>query len=407
MRFSKSSALLLAVLTLLILPVQRLRAQTSSETILQSYERTFIRANLSTKVNVLFDAAQDEAANEFYGAFCELALRFVVVNAPLFPNDPDMINITLAAIKGIRNYSYSPAAETLWEVFVRFPDNVIRLEILQTLPTLNTQALSERANDFLTEQNRLHGSGLGPDVQVLLALFEALGKMGNESSYPVLFASSLMYSGDLEKEALRALKEISGDFTAFCMKVILNNPPSEKLEALKLAAASEELSAEQKGSLAEAALETALATNSAERWNQNRNLAELAIRLIQEAERVSALPLVLKYYNQSLGAFNNDPSQKQPVLETIACLAALKNSTAVQPLSLQLGFYNSRLSFSNSMVGVGGLSPEEREVTLALISALGNLGYKVSYAPIYEATTLPYPPEIQNAAREALSKLQW
>jgi len=407
MRFSKSSALLLAVLALFILPVPHLKAQTSSEAILPSYERTFIRANLSTKVNVLFDAAQDEAANEFYGAFCELALRFVMVNAPLFPNDPDMINITMVAIKGIGNYAYSPAAETLWQVFLRFPDNVIRFEILQILPVLHTQVLSEKANDFLMEQNRLHGSGIGPDVQVLLALFEALGKMGDDSSYPVLFASSLLYSGDLEKEAIRALNKISGDFTAFCMKVILNNPPVEKLEALKLAAASEALNTEQKGSLAEAALETALATNSAERWNQNRNLAALSIRLIQEAERVSALPLVLKYYNQSLGAFNNDPSQKQPLLNAITCLAALKNSTAVQPLSLQLGFYNSRLSFSNSMVGVGTLSPEEREVALALISALGNLGYKVSYALIYEASILPYPTEIQSAAREALSKLQW
>jgi len=397
----------LAVLTVLLLPVPQINAQTSSDTILQSYERIFVRANLSTKVDVLFDAAQDEAAGEFYGAFCELALRFVIANAPLFPNDPDMINIALGAIKGIGEYSYSPAAETLWQVFLRLPDNAIRLEILETLPALDTQALSGKANDFLAEQNRLHGSGSRPDPQVLHTLFAVLGKMGDDSSYPVLFASSLMYSGDLEKEAIRAIHEIDGDFTAFCMKVIMNNPLAEKLEALKIAADMEELSAAQKGSLAEAALEFALATTSAERRNQNRNLTELSIRLVRETERVAALPLVLKYYNQSLVAFNSDPSQKQPVLNAIACLAALKNSSAVQPLSLQLGFYNSRLSFSGSMVGVSILNPEERDVALALISALGNLGYKVAYTSVYEASTLPYPENIQNAARDALSKLQW
>jgi len=385
----------LAILTVFVLPVPDLEAQTPGETILQSYERIFIRSNLSTKVNVLLDAANDEAADQFYGAFCEIALRFVIANAPLFPNDPDMINITLGAIKGIGKYAYNPAAETLWEVFIRFPDNVIRIEILQTLPALNTQGIAERANDFLTEQNHLNGSA---DSQMLLALFAVLGQTGDDSSYPALFESILTYSGDLGKAAIKAFNEIDGDFTAFCMKVILNNPPAEKLKALKIAALKEDLSAEQKGSLAEAALEFALASTSGERWNQNRTLTELSIRLINETERVSALPLVLKHFTKSLDLFMTAPSQKQPLLDTIACLAALKHSDGARLLSLQLGIYNSRISY---------LRPEEQDVALAMISALGSLGYKVSHDSVYQASTLPYPERIQNAARDALSKLQW
>jgi len=399
MRFSKMSALLFAILTVFILPVPDLAAQTPGEIILQSYERIFIRSDLSTKVNVLLDAANDEAADQFYGAFCELALRFALANAPLFPNDPDMINITTGAIKGVREHSYSPAVETLWEVFLRFPDNAIRIEILQTFPVLDTQILAERANDFLAEQNSLHTSGSGPNSQMLFGLFAVLGKIGDDSSYPVLFASTLIYSGDLERAAIMALYEIDGDFTAFCMKVILNNPPAEKLEALKLAAAKEDLSAEQTGSLAEAALEFALASPpSGERWNQNRTLTDLAIRLIRETERVAALPLVLKHFNKSLDLFMTDPFQKQPLLDAIACLAALKNSDGARLLSLQLGIYNSR---------AGNLSPGEQEVALAMISALGSLGYKVSYDSVYQASRLPYPKEIQDSARKALSQLKW
>jgi len=373
-------------------------AQTSGETILRSYERIFIRSNLSMKVNVLLDAANDEAADEFYGAFCELALRFVMDNAPLFPDDPDMINITVGAIKGVGKYAYSPAAETMWEVFLRFPDNVIRLEILRTLPALNAPVLPEMANQFLMEQNRLYGTGQEADSQVLSTLFAALGEMGDDSSYQALFASSLIYSGSLEREAARALYRIDGDFYEFCMKIILNNPPAEKLEALKLALTREDLSGEQKGALAEASLETALAFLSGERRSQNRDLAGLSVKLIADMERVSALPLILKYYNQSLESFRRDPSQKQSLLDAVSCLAALKNSDAARLLSLQLGVYNSR---------VDSLNPEEREVALALISALGSLGYKIAYDSIYQASRLPYPKEIQDSAQRALQNLRW
>jgi len=395
MRFSKMSALLFVILTVFVLPAADLEAQTPGNSILQSYERIFVRSNLSTKVNVLLDAANDEAADQFYGAFCELALRFVLANAPLFPNDPDMINITVGAVKGVREYSYSPAVEILWQVFLRFPDNAIRIEILETLPALNTQDLAERAADFLAEQNNLLGSA---DPQMLLALFAVLGKIGDDSSYPVLFASSLLYSGELEKAATNALYGIDDDLTAFLMKVILNNSPEEKLEALKIAAAGENLSAEQTGSLAEAALEFALASPSGERWNQNRTLTDLSIRLIRETERVAALPLVLKHFSRSLDLFMTDPSQRQPLLDTIVCLAALKSSDGARLLSLQLGIYNSR---------AGTLRPEEQEVALAMISALGSLGYKVSRDSIYQASRLPYPKEIQDSAKKALSQLKW
>ncbi|MDR2702012.1 MAG: hypothetical protein LBB72_06255 [Spirochaetaceae bacterium] len=392
------SALLLPVLAALILLAPYLEAQTPGETILQSYERIFIRSNLSTKVNILLDAANDEAADEFYGPFCELALRFVIINAPLFPDDPDMINITIGAIKGVAKYSYTPAADTLWQAFLRFPDNVIRVEILRTLALLNAPVLTERINQFLADQNRLYGTGPGADMRIFPALIEVLGKIGNDASYPILFAASFIYPGDLGENALRAIHQIKGDLFSFCLGVILKNPPAEKLEALKLAAVRNDFTDVQKGVLAEAALETALASVSAERRNQNSALCELSVRLIKETERVTALPLVIKYYQQCLASFRLDPSQIQPLLDTVSCLAVLKSTNAAQLLSLQLGIYNSR---------VNAISAEEQKFVLALISALGKLGYKASYDSVYQASVLPYPAEINTAALDALNRLQW
>ena len=370
--------------------------QTSGETIFQSYERVFIRSSLSTKVNVLADAVNDEAADEFYGPLCEAALRFVTENAPLFRDDPDMVSIAVTAVKGIGNYAYNPAVGILWQVFLQFPDNVIRYEILNTLAVLDSSAVMENINEFLAEQNRRYGSGLGADFQMLEALFTLLGRIGDDSSYPVLFASSLIYSGELEALAVRSLYSIDGDFYAFCHRVIIHNPPAEKLEAFKLGMAREGTAGER-GVLAEVALEAALIVPG-DRRLEIRELSEQSLDVIRETEWVRALPQVLKYYTQSLAAFRADHSRKEPLLNAVVCLGVMKSAEAAQTLALQLGLYNSR---------PGALRAEELEVVLALINALGQLGYRASYDALHHAGALPYPDEITEAARKALAALQW
>ncbi|MCL1815458.1 MAG: hypothetical protein FWG27_06545 [Treponema sp.] len=395
-RFRILPLLFFAVQVLLFGFVLPLAAQTPEETILQSYERIFIRSSLSMKINVLSDAANDEAADEFYGPLCDLALRFVLENSSLFRDDPDMISITVIAVRGLGKYNYHPAAETLWQTFMRFSDRVIRYEILEVLPSLDTQPLTGRINEFLVDLNFRYSSGQGADAQLLSTLFELLKRAGDDSSYPVLFASSLIYSDEIEKEAIRALYEVEGDFYAFCISVILNNPPAEKLHAFKLALAKDDFAADKKGMLAEAALEAALALFSDR--NEIRELAESSIRVIKETEWIRALPHVLKYYNQSFAAYRADSLRIQPLLNAVFCLGSLKSAEAANPLALQLGLYNSR---------AGTLRIEDVEVVLALINALGHLGYKASYDVLHNASIQPYPDEIKDAARKALTALQW
>ena len=392
---------LLFFIMILLAPVLFTQAQgflsSPGETILQSYERIFVRSSLSTKVNVLSDAANDEAAAEFYGQLCELALRFVIDNASLFRDDPDMIGIAIASVRGIGDYAYYPATETLWQAFLRFPDKVIRYEILGVLPELDTQSLTGKINEFLVEQNRRNNSGIPADEELLSPLFDILGKNGDESSYPVLFASSVMYSGSLEEKAINAIYEIDGNIFDFCIKAIIENPSEEKFSAFNLALSWEKLSGEEKGKLAETAMEVALSIPG-DRRSGIRELSEASLIIIEETGRVRALPQVLKYYNQSLAVFRADLSFKQPLINAIHCLGNLKNADAAQTLALQLGLYNSRSA---------QLDTEEQEVVLALVNALGELAYKASYDGLHYATMLPYPAGIIEAAQNALAKLKW
>jgi hypothetical protein len=393
MAFSKCNAWILG---LFLVPALIAGAQIREETILQSYERIFIRSSLNTKVNVLQDAATDDQAAEFYGPLCDTALHFVLENAALFREDPDMINITVIAVKGVGESSYSPAAETLWQIFLRFPDKVIRDEILNTLPALNASGLSEKISTFISEQNKFYSSGIGTDSQMLSALFRVLGSIGDNSAYPVLFASSLIYPGALGQEAVAALYAVKGDLEAFLLQIILNNPPAEKREAFRIALEKEALSEPQKGALAEAVMETALQANNGR--NQFKELFRLSIGVIRETRWTHAAPVVLKYYNQSFAAYRRNPAEKDVLLDVISCLAALESADAAQVLSLQLGLYNSRATFLNE---------DDQEIVLAIIEALGSLGYKASYDVLNHIGSLAYPETIKEAALNSLNSLKW
>jgi hypothetical protein len=307
-----------------------------------------------------------------------------------------MINITVIAVKGVRESGYSPAAETLWQVFLRFPDNVIRYEILTTLPALDAPALTEKINTFVTEQNKLYGSGIQSDLQLLRSVFAVLGSIGDSNAYPVLFASSLIYPGDPGKEAAAALYTVKGDLNTFLLQVILNNPPVEKLEAFKLIVAQEGLTDQQKGELAETAMEAALQVNDSR--NRFKDLCRLSIGLIRETRWTHAFPLVLKYYNQTLTAYRRNPTEKDDLIDVISCMAALESAEAARVLSLQLGLYNSRPDV---------LSAEDKELVLAIVQALGKLGYKASYDSLRHIGDLSYPDTIKEAALAALNSLKW
>ncbi|MDR2210624.1 MAG: hypothetical protein LBO65_04040 [Spirochaetaceae bacterium] len=368
------------------------------EPILQSYERIFIRSSLDTKVNVLQDAATDDRAAEFYGPLCSLALDFVLENAGLFRDDPDMIQIALIAIRGVGSSRYNPGAENLWQVFLQFPDRVIRLEVLQTLPSLDWPPVIEKINRFLGDQNNLYASAISPDPPLLSALFTALGSIGDSRSYPVLFASALLYPGDLGVEAARALYAVGGDLPAFLRSVVLKNPPAEKLAAFKMALAWENPEGGERGELAETALEAALGSPASGGAEELTELRRSALALIRETRWTRAFPQVFTYYTRAMEEFRKDPSRKEDLFDAIACLSALENADAARVLGLQLGLYNSRAA---------SLSGDENEVVLALVRALGDLAYKASFDSLTRIGSLPYPEEIIGAAQEALDKLQW
>jgi hypothetical protein len=377
-------------------------AQEPADSILASYQRHFIRANLGEKANVLSDAATDERAGDFIGPLYEFALRFALDNSVLFRDDGDMANLVRLSLTGIRERNYAPAAETLWQAFRVFPDNGTKIEVLDTLAAVDAgAALADRLNRLLGEQNAFFASGLAPNYPVLRALVSILGKTGDESSYSALFEALLLpYSADLLtriENAIVSLGTARGDLGTFLAKVIFSAPLPEKEAAFRFGL-RQDLAPEEKAALAEAALEAAL--NAPEyAGEKGKELRFLAARIIREQKWAHALPLAVKYFYFAERAWQADKQEsKAELLEAIQCLAAMESVDAAVVFGLHLNLANSRMEFSGEY---------DADITVAIIDALGVLRYKASYDSLNYVGFLSYPENVKDSAREAIRRLNW
>ncbi|MDR3148120.1 MAG: hypothetical protein LBU00_07090, partial [Treponema sp.] len=360
---------------------------------------------------ILLDAATDDRASEFIGQLYDYALNFSLQNAEVLRGDPDLLNLTVIAARGAGNSSSTRSTDTLWSIFDRFRDSQVRIAALEALALLargNTQIV-ENLNQFLANQNSLYRSNMDVDIPTVSACINALGALGGESSFPVLFAViTTAYPEPLGAQAAEALEKLPGDTKANLTEILRKNPPVEKLAVFRAAIASRSMSDAEKGAFAQTALEIGMERDSVANGNGAALalLCSLAVQSLRELRWTRADQAVLQYfYMVQSGYQENRSSQRLDLLlEAISCLAVMDSPDAAQALSLQLGYLNSQFERTSS----GGTFGEHDEsLVLGLINALGQLGDRIAFDNLHYIGYLDYPERIKAAAREALNNLQW
>jgi HEAT repeat protein len=375
----------------------------AQETILDSYERNFIRASLSTKAGILRDAATDDRSPEFIGQLYEFVLNFSLQNADILRDDPDMISLTVLACRGAGTAGYTASVNTLWRVFLAYRDSLPRVEALSALAHLGKENIQvvENLNQFLANQNNLHRSGMAPDYPTLSACISALATLGNSASFPVLFSAMIAgYPHNISQEAAQALGLIQGDYKQYLIDVIRKNPPAEKMAAFRAGMGAERFGPAEKGQLAETALDVGLALSPAggDEGSAVSGLRYSAVSALTGLLWTNASPLVIKHFYRVQADYQNGTVSRERLLEAISCLGAMGSSDAAQALALQLGFLNSQTERSGEF---------DDAITLAVVNALGAIGDKSAFDYLLYISYLAYPEHIQAAAREALTQLKW
>ena len=369
----------------------------AQESILSSYERNFIRANLADKTRVLRDAATDERSPEFIGALYELAIRFALGNGEFLQDDPDMIVLVATVARGAASGGNKASLKSLWQLFQAYRDSYSRVEILGALVILGMGdwELIGNLNKFLEEQNKSFRAGVSMDYPVLRSCIEALGILGDESSFPVLFSSMAAgYPQVIAQEIPRALESIKGNYLDYLIGIIHNNPFPEKAAAFRVGANNEKLTLAERGRLAQTALEIALGYSGP----AEASLRYDAIVVLTRLKWTPASALAVRNFYRVQTDYTTGAVLKERLIEAIACLGVMQTSEAAQALALQLGYFNSQTERSGKY---------DETVMLALVSALGELGDKAAFDYLLYISYLNYPDRIQVSAREALNRLRW
>ncbi len=378
--------------------VSGLIAQDNEDLVL-SYQRNFIRSNLSTKLDLLNEAVELPGMGPLY----DTALDFCLRNADLLRGDELLVRLAAAAAKGAALASDARTVNNLWRSFMTFRDTDTRVVTLGALSTLakGDGQMVENLNQFLASQNNVFRTGLAPDLMTLSACIKALAALGDGASFNVLFSTMIAgYPENITLQAAEALKTLRGDYKKYLIDVVRKNPPLEKLAAFKAGAANEAFAPASRGELAEAALEVSLGIYPADQADLEAilELRYAAVRELSAQRWTRATNLAIKHFYQVQSDFSKGDAPKSVFIESIQCLSAMGSAEAAQALALQLGLLNAEMERSKNF---------DDDILSAVIQALGDLGDKVAFDYLLFIGYLPYPDSIKAAAREALNRLKW
>ena len=381
-----------------------LQAQ-DADSIALAYRRNFARASLVTKLELLKEAASrtDAAMGPVY----DMALRFAVDNSALLGPDQQLKDLAILAASETGRAAYGKSIDNLWALFQGSKDPDIRSAAVAALGTAGAgeARVAENLNSFLASQNSLFRSGAQPEYPTLAACIEALGALGDGSSFAVLFSAYVVgYSPSLTATAAKALGSIKGDYRGYLLRVITRNPPLEKTAAYSAGMDNSNFAADDRGELSEGAMGAALtATSNLASYSpvEIQALRELRLssaRQLRALKWQKASPLAVAHFKLVQADYAKGAASKTEFLEAIACLGAMGSTEAAQALALYLQLINAQTEQG---------SPFDEDILLASIKALGELGDKAAFDYLLQIGYLQYTEAIKRSAKDALLRLRW
>lgn len=371
-----------------------------NDPMLLAFQRSFARGSLSTKIQVLQDAA--EMSGEAMGPLYQQAIEFILDNVRTLRDDNAAQELAVLAVNLTGMHDYRPAADLLWRLFENTDSVRIHISIMSALGVVakDNPELVTKLNTWMASQNNAMRSGGFVERQVVAECVVTLGKVGNENSYGLLFSASyLKYSDDITYKADRAMEQLGGDYIANIVKVIEQNPPAEKLEALQRATGREDLGLEARATIAMRALAFGIESRVAEEADAGtlRELRYLAVRKLTEYGWSEATPLVIQHFDQTIIEVDRGLTSSSSLLEAIACLGAMGTHEAAVRLSLYLEVMNAYVENGQ---------PVDTQTALSVVNNLGALGDRVAFDYLLYTGYLDYAPPVKRAAREALNNLK-
>jgi hypothetical protein len=373
-----------------------------AQKVVDTFKRNFAIASLDVKIQIIQDASTSSSA-AVMGPLYQQALDFALDNSSLIGSDVRFSQLASIAAQQIGATNYKPAGLSLWRLFTAGADTQA---LAQSATALGVVAagdpdLISNLNRYVDAQNSLYSTGKMPDPVVLAACLQALGKLADPSSFPTLFSAvNLGYSDQITAIARAALLTIQGDFEQMLEGVIRTRPMSEKKLALQMALDNTKLSDDQKGAVAEYALDIGLHSSVPDAVGKAtlREIRFQAASAVAARKRSHASALLVENLDTTIGEYDKKLVDKRFLLDAITNLGAMGTHDAAARLTQYLVLTNSYVEKGKGY---------DEAIVMTLIASLGALADKVAFDDLMYTQYLEYTATVKKAARTALDKLQW
>jgi hypothetical protein len=389
-----------AVFLVFFLIVSGLLAQ-EPEDLLRSFTRNFAIASLDVKMQIIQDAGNSGYSG--LGPLYRQAIDYVLDNFTLIGTDQRFRQLAVLAVDQLESAGYTEGKYSVWKLFDTDEDTGVRISCLNALATLakGDEEIIGYMNLWLQNQNAVFQSGRVPDVYVISAAVRALGELGDQSSFPVLFTTMVVgYTDDISRSTRENLFRLDGDLKDNMIGILKNSDLAEKKLALEMSLETDRISEAQKGEIAQFAMDVGLHTAAVDNPSRQiaRDMRYIAARALAERKWASATDWAIEHFDTVLLEYDRGLTDKRRVIEAIDCLGAMGTHEAAVRLTQYLVLLNSYTE---------RLQEFDNIIVLAVVENLGSLGDKSAFDDLLYAQYLSYSSEIKKAARDALENLKW
>ena len=383
-------------------------------------EKAFVKGNISEKITILQHIDETEQIT-----IAQKGLDFSIENAAVLGNDEEFKNLILfcvntlpsdsAKIKKIKKKEQTKISEQLMTVFKIFDDKKIRSSVMERLP-LYSKYTNELTVDFLNDYlSTAYKSGETAENVIEGAIVQ-IGQIGNEDSLSIVY--SIWHSHiwpAYQKSIDEALVTLSKDSFSDTIKIFSISNIIEFKQYFSLLHEFQKNSQNSLCSVAENAL--LIAINNAEKLKatdeEKRAFSDFQIEtheVLTENKWSHAAEAISKSMLLAKQAYSEGFLREEEFVKMISSSVQIPSHELAQNLTEMLSECNGAVEKIDRIV-VGDSNEKSsmpaKNVVLALIKALGELGDKTAFDTLLYVAYISYPLEVIDEAKASLAKLKW
>ncbi len=370
----------------------------SDDPIVISYQRNFLRAGLSTKLELLEGAAEIPSVN-MTPLYCD-ALYFAISGFYVLGEDRQLVDIACSAINSAAEGQDSSILAPIYEIFPLFSNTGLKTSCINAVAKLSGS--DGEGFEFLKDwfasalEDCENGNFVNP--RVMVSALEAFAVMGESSVFPLVFKAAVSnLDTSVVTAAGKTINSLNEGYTDNILAIVAEKDPEKTGAAFSFAVSNENLPEPDLGTIAENVFDTMLEVGS-EGNPDALPVLESSMEVLTRLKWFNASPSVLRYFYAVQSEYNAENIGAERLIPVINCLGAMGTSEAAQALSIFLGLLNSETEQKKTC---------NENLMLSIINALGDLGDKTAFDYLLYVGYLDYPESVKQASRDALARLKW